>query len=174
MSWSSFLIFFVIHNLCGFFLLDTRAFLYVCVRVFYSMPACVCIYLSMYVCIHVCVCVMQISGAKVDQKDNEDMLPLHYAAAEGHADVVAALLHHNADPLALDGHGWDARKHALADSHQSTLGRACDVDRAATSTHILTQEHGVAVFHMRWVMFALFQCHPKCVFCGCEKQMSPK
>ena len=45
-----------------------------------------------------------------------------FAAGEGHAEVVAALLRHGADPALVDTDGDIARDHALRNGHQRWPG----------------------------------------------------
>lgn len=68
------------------------------------------------------------SGADVCVLDGQGMTAIHIAAAEGHQDVVAALLQetHRRDPLAALAAavgvctlGWDARRHAEFNRHRS-------------------------------------------------------
>lgn len=58
------------------------------------------------------------SGADVNTVDtNEGFTPLMYAAAEGHVDVVKALLQHDADPSLRDTDGDSARDFAQRNGH---------------------------------------------------------
>ena len=57
------------------------------------------------------------AGANIETRDNSKRTPLHYAAREGHVDVVAALLEAGADIEAMDFCGKMPRDYAKANKH---------------------------------------------------------
>ena len=75
------------------------------------------------------------AGAGIMESDNEGLTPLHYACADGHAEIAREMLAKGAD------------KEAVTNSGCTPLSVACEHGHLAAAK-LLIIEHGAAINHL--------------------------
>ena len=90
---------------------------------------------------HVCQLLLEGGKAEVDHADDEGVTALYLAAQEGHAEVCAMLLRHNADSCKTNDDAWRPLHIAAQNGHLDTVKLLTDIKQrdvidAKTSTGV--------------------------------------
>ena len=80
-------------------------------------------------------------GAEVDARDKMERTPLHFAAQQGHLELVRLLLEHHADVLAVDHEDHTFLDVAWASGHKEVVDVNAQYEGGRTALHIAAQ-HG--------------------------------